>query len=211
MNIRAIHSVIAGLTCTTVFLGCGSPVEQSPVAEPVNDAAAQPPAQSEPVSVAQQVLEVEAEMNQESQPLEEPQDQTETDSEPEEPRKSPIRIVPTRPMFQNEELQYDEPYQVEYEYEDYDEDDGYETDEGPQITDYHLKNLREQQSLYIIRDLMPVPGRLIDRYYKGRTKYEVWEWYSYSEEKGETLVRIRFIDDDAADIMINPGPYVLMR
>lgn len=211
MNMRAVCSRwwIAGLV---VLSGCGMESEPAAVAQPVAETEApQETEEAQPDSVAEQVIEAESEMNEalEASAEEEPE---------EEERKSPIRIVPTRPMFQDDwQDEYDDEYRYEDEYEDYD-DEYYEAEdepedeyEGPQITDYHLKNLREQQSLYIIQDLMPVPGRLIDRYYQGRREYEVWEWRSYSKEEGETLVRIRFIDDDAWQIMINPGEYVLIR
>lgn len=209
MNMRAVWSRwwIAGLV---VLSGCGMESEPTAVAQPVAETEApQETEEAQPDSVAEQVIEAESEMNEARE--------ASTEEEPEEEeRKSPIRIVPTRPMFQDDwqdeyddEYRYeDENYDDEYYEEEVEPEDGYE---GPQITDYHLKNLREQQSLYIIQDLMPVPGRLIDRYYQGRREYEVWEWRSYSEEEGETLVRIRFIDDDAWQIMINPDEYVLIR
>lgn len=183
--------------------GCDAPVEPQGTEPPPAPAAAVQTEQS----VAQRVLEMEAQMNQGPQ-----QTTVEPGDEPvEEPRKSPIKIVPTRPMFQEEPLEESPVEPVYEEYEQYEEEGPIEIDEGPQITEFHLKNLREQQSLYIIRDLMPVPGVLIDRYYKGRTEYEVWEWRSYNEEDGETLVRIRFIDGDASRITINPGEYKFVR
>lgn len=204
--------ILVCLAAAAVITGCGVQPEPANVAE---EAPVEPPAVVEtdrPQLVSAQVIKMETEMSGQTEEEAAPEDEVEPQPEP---RKSPIKIVPTRPMFQDDwqDEQYDEPYEDEYVEEEFN-DEGYEEEEvdyGPQITDYHLEHLRIHQELYMVKKLMPVPGVLIDAYTKGFDDYEVWEWRSYSEEKGETVVRIRFINDEVFQIMINPGEYMLMR
>lgn len=195
--------------------GCGGESGSAPVVDSAADA--QEPRHAEPrnvepdepaASVSEQIIEREQEMAEDAPA-------NAADDEPEEePRKSPIKIVPTRPMFQNdwEEESYDDyGYEDEYEDEAYEEVPESREAEGPSITEYHIRKLYPQQSLNIVENLMPVRGELIDRYYQGRTEYEVWEWRAPNEDGGETLVRIRFMDERAAEIAVNPDEYVLMR
>ena len=233
MKLWIMLGTMAG-AAALAMMGCGAQPDADPAPqEAVHPAAPEQSAESES-SVAEPTVEIESEMaNTQTEPSApsaaerimeiesemanaEMESSHETAPDQSETRKSPIKIVPTRPMFQSES-EFEDPdpaYDTEPAGDPRDErneDEERREDAGPRITQRHINFLKEQQSLYIIQDFMPVRGVLIDEYYQGRTEYQVWEWASSDGKGGETLVRIRFMDEEAQNIAVNPGPYVLMR